>query len=144
MMTYKDKLQKILSRYESGQWDEAHFLYNMAWLYSQGGQDKKAEAIQGKVNAIFKDYANGMVVNLMGEWHKHINEDIIGHVENYLWEQSTAYDFVKDCVVVWSISTRKGDKAFADGRKIDISCKLSDVTKLVFNTAKNELAAIEV
>lgn len=142
-MTYKEKLQKIITRYESGEWDEAHFLYNMAWLYSQGGNEDAAKALQSKANGIFKDYANNMVTNLMTKWHKFVNEDVVAHVESYLWGQLTAYDFVNDCVRVWQISPRKDDQIFAEGRKIDLSYKLSNLTEAAYKTAKIKLAAIE-
>ena len=141
-MTYKDNISNILHHYDNGNLAEYGLIYSVAWAKLGSGSDvliHQGEAIRAKIDGIFKDYADRLVVRMLTVDNNKVSKNIVYNVEGYLSGEFSASTFVVKCIDTWLSSPCVKDEAYAHGRQIDLSARLAQLADLVYTSVANEL-----
>lgn len=142
MRTYKDNISNILHHYDNDSLTEYGLIYSVAWAKMGSGCEvliHQGEAIRAKIDGIFKDYADRLVVRMLTVDNDKVSKNIVYNVESYLSGEFSASMFVIKCIDTWLSSPNVRANAYAHCRQIDLSARLAQFAGLVYNSAANEL-----
>lgn len=138
---YCDCISEIMCQNDNGFTSNYHFCVDMASAQIAFGDKKAGEAIQAKVNGIATDYANGLIVKLMGSYWGYVNGCTQEFVRSYLYHEYTASQFVEACINDWGNSDRECDREFMEDILKAWNDSFSQLSKTLYCTAADKLVA---